>query len=607
MNEGDSGFTPIEAYGVVGDRRSAAFVSRSGRIDWLALPDFDSRTLFGRLLDPGGGSWRFGPQRDSTGVQQYEADTCVLTTCWETPEGSLDLTDFMAWPETIRPNGYADVRLVARRLRCTAGRQACALELSPVLDFREPIRALATGDLPAVAGAKAVRFWTTVPRSEWTADGVARFELEEGEEHWAVLSWGDGTAVEGLLNAEALDALLEATRNYWRGRIEAVRYEGPGRELVARSLLTIHLLSYAPAGSVAAAPTTSLPERIGGDRNYDYRLGWVRDASLGLAVVAMLGDTEAARDYMDWLVALPPGEEGPLQVVYGLRGERDLTEVVRDDVAGYEGSRPVREGNAAYDQRQLDSLGYLVDCVFRYLEAGGEWRPSFWDLVRRSADYVAATWREPDSGIWEIRGQQRHYVSSKVMSWVALERAIRIAESLGEPAASAWPAVRDAIHAEVCDRGWSAALGAFRQHYEANTLDASALLIPVMGFLPATDPRVVATVERLREQLELNGHLHRFDARLLPGETPLRPGEFEGAFVPCTLWLVTTLALMGRRTEAEAMLEGLESQLPLGLLPEEIDARTGRFLGNSPLMFAHVEYLRARLQLTQSMVLGEGP
>ncbi|MGE3073935.1 MAG: glycoside hydrolase family 15 protein [Dehalococcoidia bacterium] len=606
MVEGDSGVTPIEAYGVIGDRRTAALVSACGRVDWLALPDFDGRTVFGRLLDPRGGSWRFGPHAESPGSQHYEPETCVLTTRWETAEGTLELTDFMAWPESSRPEGMADVRLVVRRLQSTAGRHVCALELSPVYVFRERLAGLGGEGSPLAVDGTALRFWTTVLRSSWKARQRIDFELAEGEEQWAVLSCGSSDAVDPLLNAEGLTGLLESTRSYWRGRARRVRYEGPARELVVRSLLTIHLLSYAPAGSVVAAPTTSLPERLGGDRNYDYRFAWVRDASLSLAVVAMLGDTEAARDYMDWLVACPPGAEGPLQVVYGIRGEVDLTEVIRDDIRGYEDSRPVREGNAAYDQRQLDSLGYLADCALRYLESRGEWRASFWDLIRRAADYVVATWREPDSGIWEIRGDQRHYVSSKVMSWVTLERAIRIAMSLGEPVAPAWNAARDEIHAEVCRRGWSPVLGAFRQHYDADTLDSSALLIPVMGFLPATDPRVVSTVERLRADLEINGHLHRFDARVLAGEVPLAPGDFEGAFVPCTLWLITTLALMGRGTEAERLLTSLEGQLPLGLLPEEIDARSGRFLGNTPLMFAHVEYLRARLQLAGSVDMDEG-
>lgn len=605
MSKGDSAFTPIEAYGVIGDRRTAALVSDRGRIDWLALPDFDGRTVFGRLLDPGGGSWRFGPQEEGPGIQRYEPETCILTTRWETADGTLELTDFMAWSESSRPEGVAHVRLVARRLRSTAGTHPCALELSPVRDFRYALDGLVGGGLPVATVGEAPRFWATVPRSSWMAGQSINFKLAEGEEQWVVLSCGNSEAVDPLLNVEGLTGLLESTRNDWRERAKRVRYEGPARELVVRSLLTIHLLSYAPAGSVVAAPTTSLPERIGGDRNYDYRLAWVRDASLSLAIVAMLGDTDAARDYMDWLVACPPGAEGPLQVVYSIRRELDLTEVIRDDIAGYEGSRPVREGNAAYDQRQLDSLGYLADCALLYLEAGGEWRPSFWDLIRRAADYVVATWREPDSGIWEIRGEQRHYVSSKVMSWVTLERAIRIAMSLGEPVAPAWSPARDEIHAEVCRRGWGPALGAFRQHYDADTLDSSALLIPVMGFLPATDSRVVATVERLRAELEINGHLHRFDARLLAGEVPLAPGDFEGAFVPCTLWLVTTLALMGRRGEAEHLLTSLEGQLPLGLLPEEIDARSGRFLGNTPLMFAHVEYLRARLQLAGSPGMGE--
>lgn len=590
---------------MIGDRRTAALVSDSGRIDWLALPDFDGKPILGRLLDPNGGSWRFGPQSESRGLQQYEKDTCILTTRWETPDGVVELTDFMAWPETTRPVRREDTRLVARRLRCTAGRCPCSLDFGPVWDFREPHGDLAATGTSMAAGRISLRFWTTLPLSSWTADGRADFQLVAGEEHWAVLACGDPPASADI-TSDCLEALLEATRTYWHARAGQVQYEGPSGERVVRSLLTIHLLSYAPTGSLVAAPTTSLPERIAGDRNYDYRLAWVRDASLSLAVVAMLGDIDSARDYMDWLVSCPPGGEGPLQVVYGIRSELDLTEVIREEIAGYENSRPVREGNAAYHQRQLDSLGYLADCALRYLEAGGEWRASFWDLIRRAAEYVWATWREPDSGIWEIRGDQRHYVSSKVMSWVALDRAIQIADALGEPRSAAWETARDEIHAEVCDKGWSPTLGTFRQHYDADTLDSSSLLIGVMGFLPASDARVISTVERLRERLEINGLLHRFDARLLPGETPLPPGDFEGAFVPCTLWLITTLALMGRPTEAEAMLTRLEHKLPLGLIPEEIDARSGRFLGNTPLMFSHVEYVRARMQLSRAGQAGDG-
>lgn len=316
MSKGDSAFTPIEAYGVIGDRRTAALVSDRGRIDWLALPDFDGRTVFGRLLDPGGGSWRFGPQEEGPGIQRYEPETCILTTRWETADGTLELTDFMAWSESSRPEGVAHVRLVARRLRSTAGTHPCALELSPVRDFRYALDGLVGGGLPVATVGEAPRFWATVPRSSWMAGQSINFKLAEGEEQWVVLSCGNSEAVDPLLNVEGLTGLLESTRNDWRERAKRVRYEGPARELVVRSLLTIHLLSYAPAGSVVAAPTTSLPERIGGDRNYDYRLAWVRDASLSLAIVAMLGDTDAARDYMDWLVACPPGAEGPLQVVY---------------------------------------------------------------------------------------------------------------------------------------------------------------------------------------------------------------------------------------------------------------------------------------------------
>jgi GH15 family glucan-1,4-alpha-glucosidase len=365
--------------------------------------------------------------------------------------------------------------------------------------------------------------------------------------------------------------------------------------------MAVRLLGYAPTGALVAAPTTSLPERVGGDRNYDYRLAWVRDASLSLAILSLLGDTTAAQGYMDWLAGLDSSTDSPLQVVYRVDGRIDVTQQERTDIAGYRESRPVRFGNHAFEQRQLDSLGYFNDCALVYLDHGGAWSDAYWTVVQAAADYTVANWRLPDSGIWELPAEQ-HYVSSKVMSWVTLERAIQIARKTGHRTdIDRWAAEAEVIHQEVMDHGWSDRLGAFTQRYEADTLDAAALLIPVMGFLPGDHPRVVATTDRIAETLAIDGLVHRFVASETPGHPDLPLGEFEGAFLPCTFWLATAYAKDGRAESAERILQKVEESVgDLGLLAEEIDARSGAFLGNTPLLFSQVEYVRAVMEVAKA-------
>lgn len=420
---------------------------------------------------------------------------------------------------------------------------------------------------------------------------------------WAVLESG---AAGVPWSVERATRAFDDTVRAWHDWTGGLSYTGPRSDRVKRSALLVHLLSYAPSGSLVAAPTTSLPERIGGDRNYDYRFAWVRDASLSLAILSLLGDTRAAMRSMDWLAGLDSSVDAPLQVVYGIDGRTDLAQRERHNLAGYRESLPVRIGNDAFSQRQLDSLGYLADCALIYLDQGGRWRDAYWQMVRRAADYTAAHWQRPDSGIWELPAEQ-HYVSSKVMSWVTLERAVKLGEALGRAGETdRWRAAMGAIKAEVLERGWSARLGAFRQRYEADSLDASALLIPVMGFLPADDPRVRATVAQIERTLTIDGFVHRFVAAEMPGEQPLPVGEFEGAFLPCTFWLATTYAQMGRADAAEAILERAEAVAgDLGLFAEEIDARGRTFLGNTPLLFAQVEYVRAVLELARSRPLDQ--
>lgn len=348
---------------------------------------------------------------------------------------------------------------------------------------------------------------------------------------------------------------------------------------------------------MVAAPTTSLPERIGGDRNYDYRHSWVRDASLSMATLGSLGDTPSAERYMGWLARRNSSTESPLQVVYRVAGGTELDQRERTDLEGYRGSLPVRFGNRAAAQRQLDWLGFLAECALVYLEQGGTWYGECWRTVRSAAEYTAANWHKPDHGIWEL-SEQRHYVSGKVMSWVALDRALRIAERTGRTdETDNWSDTRGRIYAEVMDRGWSERMGAFRQHYESDRLDAAALLIPITGCLPPDHPRVLSTIERIEEQLTTDGLVHRFP----PDDGVLSLSDFEGAFLPCTFWLAVAYAMAGNVERAERILERCESLAGgLGVFAEEVDVRSGAFLGNTPLLFSQVEYVRARLEVARA-------
>lgn len=596
-------YPPIERHGVIGDRRTAALVAADGTLDWLCLPDYDGPVIFGALLDSRqGGYFRLGPEAPVLGRQRYVERTAALVTTWSAGGAELELTDAMAWPERDRPPEHDGRRVVLRRLRCTAGEASVVVDVRPRDDFGPaPASVPESGGVLFGRGDATLGLWTTAPLGVGQDGARGAVRLRAGDAAWAVLALGESPKAWTPARAEA--ALAETAR-YWEAWSNHLTYTGPRNERVRRSALTIHLLGYAPAGSLVAAPTTSLPERIGGDRNYDYRYAWVRDASLSLASLSLLGDTRSAEHYMDWLAGLASSTDAPLQVVYRVDGGTDLTQRERLDLAGYQGSRPIRLGNHAFQQRQLDSLGYLADCVLIYQEQGGTWRDEYWDLVRRAADYTAASWRQPDSGIWELPAEA-HYVSSKVMSWVTLERAVRLAERLDRrKEGDHWRSTMSEIHAEVMTLGWSERLGAFRERYGSETLDAAALLIPVMGFLPADHPRVRATVDRIVEALAIGPFVHRFGAGSAVGAGDWPVGAFEGAFLPCTFWLATTYALAGRPEEAEAILTRAEAAAgELGLFAEEAEARTGGFLGNHPLLFSHVEYIRAVMELAKARPL----
>ena len=593
-------YPPIGQHGVVGDRRTAILVAADGTIDWWCLPDYDGIPVFGALLDADqGGSWRLGPPDPQFGTQQYEPGTAILTTEWQTDDGVLRLTDVMLWPEDDRSEDNEKRRVLVRTLTCISGACDAICDVRPRAGFAdiEPPQTLAGCTVFTIA-EHSVGLWASAPLATDDSGCTADLRLAEGEQFTAVLSLNESPSV---WSDSRVQLAVEQTRRTWRDWDRHIIYTGPRSERVRQSAATVRLLSYAPTGSLVAAPTTSLPERIGGDRNYDYRLAWVRDASLSLAILSLLGETSAAQRYMDWLADLDSATDSPLQVVYRIDGRIDVTQNERIDLAGYRNSLPIRFGNHAFEQRQLDSLGYFNDCAFVYLNQGGEWRDAYWNVVQAAAEYTLANWRLPDSGIWELPVEQ-HYVISKVMSWVALERAVKIGKKIGQVnELDRWTTEMKIIHQEVMEHGWSDTLGAFTQRYDADTLDAAALLIPVMGFLPGDHPRVVATTDRIVETLAIDGLVHRF----LPSETPGHPnlplGEFEGAFLPCTFWLATAYARDGRVNAAEKVLQKVEESVgELGLLAEEIDARNGAFLGNMPLLFSQVEYVRAVMEVAKA-------
>jgi GH15 family glucan-1,4-alpha-glucosidase len=587
---------------VIGDRRTAALVAADGTIDWYCVPDYDGDSVFGSILDVDrGGFWRFGPEEPTLGIQRYLERTAILLTEWELPSGKLELCDAMPWPDDDRRQGEAQ-RSIIRRIRCLSGAASVHFQLAPRCKFHDMELQVehATGAFSFLSEEHSFTLWTSFPVRKADHSLTATVQIAEGDELWAIFSLAT-PAIAGFsaptVTASALASLLEETARYWKGWCRDLTVNSNERQQIERSAITVQLLTYAPAGSAVAAVTSSLPERVGGDLNWDYRFAWVRDTSLSLALLALLGKGGEVGRYLDWLSGRKSLVEAPLQVMYHPAGKPELVPFEHQELAGYRGSRPVRFGNRAYTQFQHGSVGFLADCTLIYLENGGSWKDQYWQLIRRIADYTAEVWQRPDCGIWELP-EQVHWVESKVMSWVVLDRAIRIAAKTGCSAeAIRWEPVRDAIYREVLLRGWCERTQSFRQHYDNEEVDGALLLIPVMEFLPPDDPKVVATLARVQQELTVNGFVYRFHPETTPGvRNPLPLGEFEGAFFPATFWLATAYAKAGRVDEAAAILDHCQRVAGKpGIFSEEVDVRTNQFLGNIPLLFSQVEYARARL------------
>jgi GH15 family glucan-1,4-alpha-glucosidase len=599
-------YPAIEQHGVIGDRRTAALVAADGTINWLCLPDYDGPIVFGAVLDwLQGGHWKLGPAALISGVQHYLEHSTVLRTHWTLEAGTLLLTDAMLWPEDHRAPEHAAGRVLVRHLQCTQGRVSCLFDFQPRYMFAESGLSLSTDSRGIRVHLRELdlQLWSTAPLQVCASTVRNAFDLEAGQDVWAVLALRSYYPAWSVQRAQAA---VQETMQYWRCWLSHLHDHGALQSRMQRAAMTIHLLTYSPGGCVVAAATTSLPERLGGTWNADYRLSWVRDTSLACAALTWLGDWHETEHYLRWLTTLPPRGATPFQVLYGIHGETAPVQHDMQAAFGYRGSRPVRLGNHAYKQVQMGSLGFLADCALIYLQAGGTWRPEYGDIIRAIAEYTVDHWQQADNGIWELQTRQ-HYVSSKVMSWVALDRAIHITQRTAPALPTRhWEQARAAIHEEVMQRGWSERLGAFRQRYEGDNLDAAALLIPVMDFLSAEHPRVLATLERVATHLTIDGLVFRFDPRDTPGVSRLPMGQMEGAFLPCTFWLATAYAKASQPARALAILERVESLAgALGLFAEGIDPRTRSFAGNTPLLFSHIEYVRARLSLARLLNHGD--
>ncbi len=572
----------IEDYALIGDCETAALVGRNGSIDWLCWPRFDSSACFAALLGtPEHGRWTVEPVAAPSRVaRRYRQDTLILEIDFETPSGAVTLVDFMP----LRGEASDLVRLVIGR----RGSVAMKTELVIRFDYGTAVpwvTRLADGSgLCAVAGPDMVVLRTQVPLHGENLKTVGKFTVAAGETAAFVLSYAPSHR-ELPAAIDPIDALVD-TESFWTNWTRRCQYRGEWRDAVVRSHIVLKALTYAPTGGIVAAPTTSLPEQPGGPRNWDYRYCWLRDATFTLLSLLDAGYHEEARAWRDWLLRTVAGSPHQVQIMYGVSGERRLAEWEVPWLPGYEGARPVRIGNAAHTQFQLDIFGEVADALYQARCAGLATTTAGWALERSLLDHMAMVWDQPDEGIWEVRGGKRHFTHSKVMAWVAVDRAVRSAGAFGlEGPVGQWHRLRRTIHDDICSRGFDPELGSFVQSYGSKQLDASLLLIPLVGFLPPSDPRVLGTVREIERRLMKDGLVLRYDTE--GSEDGLPPGE--GAFLACSFWLVDNMVLQGRATEARRLFERLlDLRNDVGLLAEEYDPRSQRHLGNFPQAFSHL-------------------
>jgi GH15 family glucan-1,4-alpha-glucosidase len=581
---------PVEDYALIGDCKTAALVGRDGSIDWLCVPRFDSDSCFAALLGgPDNGRWRIAPAAGAKSSRRYRDATLVLETTFTTEEGTVRLVDFMV-------PGAARSRLVRIAIG-VEGRVRMHSELIMRFDYGLAIpwvTRMADGTTCGVAGPRMLILQTPVRHCGKDFTTVADFTIAPGEQVPFVLT----DAPSHRPAPEPLDAFaaFKDTERFWQEWSATYKGRRPWSEAVLRSLIALKALTFAPTGGIVAAPTTSLPERIGGERNWDYRFCWVRDATLTLLALMGAGYFEEARAWRDWLVRAVAGSPAQLQTLYGIAGERRHWEWELPWLDGYEGSKPVRIGNAAQQQLQLDIFGEMIDALYQARRGGLPEAERAWSIELTVLDHLAAIWREPDCGIWEIRSAPRHFTYSKMMAWVAFDRSIKTAREFGMPGpVESWQQIRSDIHEDVCRRGYSAKRESFVQAYDGESLDASLLLMPAVGFLPADDQRVRNTVAAIEKELVVDGLVYRYDAD--HPKDGLTSGE--GAFLACSFWLADAYFLLGRVDDAVKQFERLLAlRNDVGLLSEEYDPERKRLVGNFPQAFSHVSLINTAHNLS---------
>jgi GH15 family glucan-1,4-alpha-glucosidase len=591
--------TPLEDYALIGDCETAALVSRGGSIDWLCWPRFDSPACFAALLGtPDHGRWLIAPAGVATTItRQYRLNTLILETTFSTPEGSVTVVDFMP-PRGGHPD--ADNSDIVRIVCGVSGRVTMRTELVLRFDYGQAVpwvTRLPDGTFRAIAGPDMVVMHTPVALHGEDLKTVGTFEVSEGQRIPLVLTHGPSH----LPPPKAIDPekSLQRTEAFWvdwASRSDSAG--GKWGEAITRSLITLKALTYAPTGGIVAAPTTSLPEQLGGTRNWDYRFCWLRDATLTLLALMNAGYYDEACGWRDWLLRAAAGAPSQLQIMYGLGGERRLTEFDVPWLPGYEASCPIRVGNAAYAQLQLDVFGEVMDALHQARRGGLTTREEDLGFQRALVEHLSAVWVQPDAGLWEVRGEPQHFTSSKVMAWVAVDRAIRTVERFGlSGPLEDWRALRQRIHDDVCANGFNRQLRSFVQSYGSTQLDASLLLVPTTGFLPASDPRVRGTIEAVERQLFVDGFVLRYDTATTDDGLP--PGE--GAFLACSFWLADAYLLLNREADAHRLFERLlDLRNDVGLLSEEYDARHRRLVGNFPQAFSHVALINTAHNLTRA-------
>ena len=604
-----SRFPRISSYGFLSDCHTGALVSPEGSVEWLCLPRFDSESVFGSILDRSAGFWRIGPPGLVAPVsRRYEPGTNVLETTWMTGSGWIMVRDALTLGDWRPDNDFEPHRrpppddeaehVLIRTVECLQGEVDVEMICQPAFDYgatRLEWRRRGDGGTDAEMSHDDIQLILTgdLPLGVDGSDARARHRMKAGEIRFGALSWGPSP--QPPTSAEECTTRIDRTVDFWRRWLEGGSFpDHPWRAPLQRSALVLKGLTYAPTGALIAALTTSLPETPGGERNWDYRFTWIRDATFTLWALHTLGLDYEATDFMGWLADIyqenRSEDKTGMQIMYGIRGERDLTETTLDHLSGYEGAKPVRIGNAAYDQRQNDVYGALLDSVYIHAKVQDHLPHELWESLCRQVEEAITAWPEPDQGIWEGRGEPQHYVSSKLMCWVAVDRGSRLADRIGdEDRLGRWTKVADEIRSDILENGVSDR-GVFRQHYGTDALDASTLLVPLVRFLPPDDERVVNTVKAIAEELTENGLVMRY--RVDQTDDGLK-GE-EASFVICSFWLASALSEIGDQRAARDMCERLLlGASPLGLYAEELDARTGRHWGNFPQAFTHLALINA--------------